>query len=47
MPPLPLGISAYGRSYGRGVDIELLNRFFEQDPTNTVEGSALLSAANG
>lgn len=43
MTRVPLGVGAYNRSYGQEPNVELLNRFFEQTPTNQVEGSVLLS----
>lgn len=42
-PLLPLGVGAYERQYGRMPEIQLINRFFEENPTNVVSGSALLS----
>lgn len=41
--PLPLGIGAYDRQYGKMPQIRLVNRFFETNPTNAVDGAALLS----
>lgn len=43
MVNLPLGRQAYDRTYGRMPPVQLVNRFFEQDPTNLVDGVALLS----
>lgn len=43
MTAVPLGVGAYLRQYGQMPQIELFNRFFEQTPTNQVEGSALLA----
>lgn len=43
MTSVPLGVGAYKRTYGQEPEIELLNRFFEQTPTNQVEGSVLLA----
>lgn len=43
MTSVPLGIGAYRRTYGQEPEIQLLNRFFEQTPTNQVEGSVLLA----
>jgi len=41
--PLPLGIGAYSRRYGRMPEIKMINRFFEENPANAVDGVALLS----
>lgn len=41
--PIPLGKSAYDRQYSQSPEIQMVNRFFEQDPTNLIDGSALLS----
>lgn len=41
--PLPLGVGAYSRRYGKMPEIKLINRFFESNPTNAVDGTALLS----
>lgn len=41
--PLPLGVGAYSRTYGRMPEIKLINRFFEQNPSNQTDGTALLS----
>ncbi len=41
--PLPLGVGAYSRTYGKMPEIKLVNRFFEENPTNAVDGAALLS----
>lgn len=41
--PLPLGVGAYNRTYGRMPEIKLINRFFETNPSNVVDGVALLS----
>lgn len=43
MTSVPLGIGAYNRTYGEEPEVQLLNRFFEQTPTNQVEGSVLLA----
>ncbi len=43
MTTVPLGVKAYNRTYAQEPEIELLNRFFERDPTNQVEGAALLA----
>ena len=43
MTSVPLGIGAYERNYGQEPEIELFNRFFEQTPTNQIEGSVLLA----
>ena len=43
MTTLPLGQGAYDRQYGRMPEVEMVNRFFEEDPTNQAEGSALLT----
>lgn len=43
MTNVPLGQSAFQRVFGEGYAIELLNRFLEEDPTNRVEGIALLA----
>lgn len=40
---VPLGQGAFKRSFGREAEIKMLNRFFEQNPTNQVDGVALLS----
>lgn len=40
---VPLGRQAYNRTYGRMPEVEVLNRFFEQDPTNLESGAALLT----
>lgn len=40
---LPVGVSAYRRDYGRAPEIKLVNRFFETNPANQIEGSSLLS----
>ena len=42
-PLLPLGVGAYERQYGRMPEIQLINRFFEENPTNVDNGAALLS----
>lgn len=43
MVNIPLGKNAYKRTYGGEPEIVLENRFVEKDPTNLVEGTALLS----
>lgn len=43
MTSIPLGQGAYKRTYGQEPEIHLLNRFFEQNPTNQIEGFALLA----
>lgn len=43
MPELGLGREAYERKYARSYEVELINRFFEQSPTNRINGAALLS----
>lgn len=43
MVSVPLGRGAYRRTYGREPPVELVNRFFEEDPTNLEGGVALLS----
>jgi hypothetical protein len=43
MTIIPLGKGAYNRTYGQEPEIVLLNRFFEQNPTNQIEGFTLLS----
>ena len=43
MTSVPLGINAYNRTYGQEPEIQLVNRFFEENPTNQIEKSALLS----
>lgn len=40
---LPLGVSAYDRQTGRMPEVELRNRIFEENPTDTVDQVALLS----
>tara|TARA_R110000772_G_C13310278_1_gene440222 strand:- start:15110 stop:16735 length:1626 start_codon:yes stop_codon:yes gene_type:complete len=43
MTTVPLGVAAYDRQYGQEPEIQLLNRFFEQTPTNQVEQFDLLA----
>ncbi|NJL70946.1 MAG: hypothetical protein HC888_04675, partial [Candidatus Competibacteraceae bacterium] len=43
MTALPLGVGAYDRSVAREPEIKLINRYFESNPTNLVDGVALLS----
>ena len=43
MPQVPLGKGAYNRRTAAEPEIYMLNRYFEQNPTNLVEGAALLS----
>lgn len=43
MTGIPLGLGAYNRTYAQEPQIELLNRFFEKNPTNQVENNALLA----
>ena len=40
---VPLGRQAYNRTYGRMPEVEVLNRFFEADPSNLENGAALLT----
>ncbi len=41
--PIPLGVGAYSRRYGRMPEIKMINRFFEENPANAVDGVSLLS----
>lgn len=43
MVTIPLGLSAYKRTFAGMPEIKLINRFFEKDPTNQREHSALLA----
>ena len=43
MTNVPLGRGAYNRTYAQEPEIELLNRFLEENPTNQVEQIALLA----
>lgn len=43
MTAIPLSRGAYERAYGREPSIKCLNRFFEENPSNQVDGVALLS----
>lgn len=43
MVALPLGKGAYRRDYASEPEIQCLNRFFEVNPTNTTDGTALLA----
>ena len=43
MVRVPLGRSSFTRSFGRQADVTLLNRYFEQNPSNQTDGIALLS----
>lgn len=43
MARVPLGRGAYNRTFGDQAEIILLNRFFEQAPTNQTDGVNLLS----
>lgn len=43
MTALPLGKEAYQRNYASEPEIQMLNRFFETNPTNTEDGVALLA----
>ena len=43
MAQVPLGLQAYDRTFGDEPEIEVLNRFFEKNPTNLVEKFSLLS----
>ena len=43
MTELPLGKSAYDRQYGRMPPVKLENRFFEENPTDQLTQTALLS----
>lgn len=40
---VPLGLSTWKRDYGGDVEITLLNRFFEQDPTSSEDPTGLLA----
>lgn len=40
---IPLGRGAYERTYGREPVIQVVNRFFEENPTNLEDGTSLLS----
>lgn len=40
---LPLGVGAFKRVFGREAEIYMLNRMFEENPTNLTDGVALLS----
>lgn len=42
---LPLGVSAYDRTFAKELEIRFLNRFFEDNPVNAVDSTALLSRA--
>lgn len=43
MTTMPLGANAYQRNYASEPEIHMLNRFYEQNPTNTEDGVALLA----
>lgn len=43
MTTIPLGVGAYARESAKEAEIQLLNRFFEKNPANLKEGSALIS----
>ena len=43
MPVVPLGKGAYRRTASRGPEIRLVNRYFEAQPTNLVDGGMLLT----
>ena len=43
MPPVPLGKYAYNRQTAGEPEIFMLNRFFEENPTNLAAGTALLA----
>lgn len=43
MVALPLGQQAYQRTYANEPEIKMLNRFFETNPTNTEDQTALLA----
>lgn len=43
MTDLPLGRAAYHRAAAEQPEIKLINRFFEENPTNLVNGSSLLA----
>jgi hypothetical protein len=45
MTTVPLGIHAYKRTAGNEPEIRLVNRFVEEEPTNSREQTALLSRA--
>lgn len=45
MVTVPLGVGAYKRTFAGEPEIVLQNRFLEKDPSNLVEGSALLARA--
>ena len=42
---LPLGTEAYNRTWAKELEIRLKNRFFEENPVNAVDSTALLSRA--
>ena len=43
MANLPLGRGAWTRPFSEGPEVKVVNRFFEENPTNLVDGAALLS----
>jgi hypothetical protein len=43
MVTVPLGATAYKRTYSQAPEIKMVNRFFETSPPNQVEGGTLLS----
>jgi hypothetical protein len=45
MVTVPLGVGAFKRTFAGEPDVVLQNRFFEKDPSNLVEHSALLARA--
>lgn len=45
MVSIPLGVGAYKRTYAGEPEVVLQNRYFEKDPSNLVERSALIARA--
>ncbi len=43
MATLPLGTDVFNRPFAKGAQVRVVNRFFEQNPTNQIEGSSLLA----
>lgn len=43
MARVPLGRGSFNRTFGREAEVVLLNRYFEQNPSNQTDGVALLS----
>jgi hypothetical protein len=43
MTTVQLGVDAFNREYSQAPEVVLLNRFFEKDPSNQVEGFSLLA----